>query len=322
MQATAIAHPNVALIKYWGKEDVATNLPAVGSLSLTLEGIATRTTVRFAPELNQDQLTINGAEDAKALARVSRCLDMLREAAGVTERAEIVSSNDFPTGAGLASSASGYAALVRAAATALDVDEQAADLDLITRIGSGSAPRSLYPGIVLLEKTADPSGMRCHSIAAPEDWPLEVVVAITSQQPKSVGSTGGMESSRETSPCYQGWVDSHPADLEAALGYVERRDFEPLAELSERSCLKMHAVAMSSEPPLVYWSAATVACMQCVRDLRKRGVPVFFTIDAGPQLKAVCLPEAAAEVHAALAEVPGVLDVLDCKLGQGAAVVP
>ena len=163
--------------------------------------------------------------------------------------------------------------------------------------------------------------MRCHSVAAVDDWPLSVVVAVTSQQPKSVGSTGGMESSRETSPCYQGWVDSHPADLQAGLSYVEQRDFAALAEVSERSCLKMHAVAMSSEPPLVYWSAATVACMQVVRELRAAGVPVFFTIDARPQLKAVCLPEFAEQVHAALAAVPGVLEVLDCRLGEGARVV-
>ena len=129
-----------------------------------------------------------------------------------------------------------------------------------------------------------------------------------------------MESSRETSQCYQSWVDSHPADLNAALDYVRDRDFGSLAKLSEHSCLKMHAVAMSSQPPLVYWSGATVDCMQRVRELRRQGLPVFFTIDAGPQVKAVCLPEAAPQVRAALLELPGVLDVLDSRLGQGAWV--
>jgi diphosphomevalonate decarboxylase len=320
MQATASAHPNVALIKYWGKQDVATNLPAVGSLSLTLGGLTTRTTVSFSADLEHDELIINGAADERALARVTRCLNMLRQHAGVNMSARVTTGNDFPTGAGLASSASGYAALVKAAAAALQIDIAQDELDLIARIGSGSAPRSLHAGIVLLKKTADAAGTRCYSVAAPDEWPLSVVVAVTSRQPKEVSSTGGMESSRETSPTYQAWVDTHPADLAAGLSFVKQRDFTALAEISEHSCLKMHAVAMSSTPPLVYWSGATVACMQRVRDLRKSGVPVFFTIDAGPQLKAVCLPEAASQVHAALAEVPGVLDVLDCHLGHGAQI--
>jgi diphosphomevalonate decarboxylase len=281
-------------------------------------GLVTRTTVSFSAELAADALTVNGREDAKALQRVSRCLDMLRERADTKLRASVVSANDFPTGAGLASSASGYAALVKAAQAALNLRVDQTELDLIARIGSGSAPRSLHPGIVLLEKTSGPTGMHCRSVESVDGWPLEIIVAVTSQQPKEVSSTGGMESGRETSPCYQGWVDTHATDLADALQYVGARDFEALAEVSERSCLKMHAVAMSSVPPLVYWSGPTVACMQRVRELRQSGVAVFFTIDAGPQVKAVCLPEAADQVRAALAELPGVLDVLSCTLGEGA----
>jgi diphosphomevalonate decarboxylase len=320
MQATAIAHPNVALIKYWGKEDVAINLPAVGSLSLTLDGLTTRTSVLFDPEFSRDEVIINGRPDEQAQPRVARCLDMLRANAGVADKAQVTTQNDFPTGAGLASSASGYAALVVAAADALGTAVSADELDLIARIGSGSAPRSLHDGIVLLEKSAGPTGMHCDSVAAPGDWPLAVVVAVTTREQKAVSSTGGMEASRLSSSCYQRWVETHPADLRAAIEHVEQRDFEALAEVSERSCLKMHAVAMSSDPPLVYWSGATVDCMQRVRELRRSGTPVFFTIDAGPQLKAICLPEAADQVHAAMEEMPGVIDVLDCRLGYGARV--
>jgi diphosphomevalonate decarboxylase len=320
MQATAIAHPNVALIKYWGKEDIATNLPAVGSLSLTLGGLNTRTSVSFLPDLAQDEVTVNGQSDERTLKGVTRCLDLLRQHAGTATHAHVESVNDFPTSAGLASSASGYAALVTAASAALNLDLAAEELDLITRIGSGSAPRSLYDGIVLLEKTMDTSGMNCRSVAAPDEWPLAVVVAVTSRAQKAVSSTGGMESSRLTSPCYQAWVDTHRADLDMALESLRKRDFEKLATVSEHSCLKMHAVAMSSDPALVYWSAATAACMQQVRELRKSGVPVFFTIDAGPQLKAVCMPAAVGTVSNALAQVPGVIDVLECHLGHGARV--
>jgi len=321
-QATAVAHPNVALIKYWGKRDTDLNIPAVGSLSLTLAGLETRTRIRFDPGLKADQVLLDGRSDENAARRVSRCLDILREAAGVEHRAEVVSENDFPTGAGLASSASGFAALVRAAAAALSIEDMQL-LNDVARIGSGSAPRSLHSGIVLLDLAAQShSAIPCHTVCQPEEWPLAAVVAVTSRQKKAVGSTGGMESSRDTSPFYKGWVDSHPQDLEAGLGAVKARDFQRLAELSESSCLKMHAVAMSTQPPLVYWTAATMACMRRVRDLRAAGVPVFFTIDAGPQLKAVCLPEAVSQVHAALEDTEGVLDVIDCSLGTGAWAEP
>ncbi len=319
MQASAIAHPNVALIKYWGKRDTAANLPATGSLSLTLSGIATRTTVEFVAGLSADELTLNGAPDHRAAARVTHCLDRLRAMAGTRLRARIASTNDFPTGAGLASSASGYAALVTAAAAALGIDGHAAELANIAREGSGSAPRSLHDGIVLLENAGD--GIRCTSVSAPAAWPLTVVVAITSRAAKPVGSTDGMERSRRTSPYYGDWLSSHPADLAAALECVRQKDFHQLAALSEHSCLKMHALAMSSRPPLLYWNAATVAAMHTVSELRASGTPVFFTIDAGPQLKAVCLPEAAADVKAALAACEGVLDLLECRLGSAARVL-
>jgi len=177
----------------------------------------------------------------------------------------------------------------------------------------------LYDGIVLLENSAT-GGVSCQSVSAPADWPLAVVVAVTSAVPKDIGSTEGMELSRATSPFYQAWLDSHPADLQAAIDLVGAHDFDALAELSEHSCLKMHAVAMTSRSPLFYWSAATVACMQRVWELRRNGLPVFFTIDAGPQLKAVCQPDAVADVSAALAATPGVLDIIECQLGKGAWV--
>ena len=134
MRATAIAHPNVALIKYWGKEDTGTNLPAVGSLSLTMGGLETRTTVEFSPELDADELSINGVADPIALERVTRCLDLLRVRAGTELRARVESGNDFPTGAGLASSASGYAALVRAATAALGLSLEHEVEDYIARL--------------------------------------------------------------------------------------------------------------------------------------------------------------------------------------------
>jgi len=320
MQATAIAHPNVALIKYWGKSDSMLNLPATGSLSITLGGLHTHTSVSFEAGLQQDSLLLDGKTDSAADLRMVRCLDEVRRHACCELFASVESANDFPTGAGLASSASGFAALTVAATRALKLDLPPQEMARIARLGSGSAPRSLFAGAVLLDIASSPGETLCSTISPPDRWPLSVVVAVTSVEKKAISSTAGMESSRAASPYFEGWVNSHPADLAAGLACFADQDFMRLAELAEHNCLKMHALAMSTQPPLLYWSPATLACMQAVMSLRADGVPVFFTVDAGPQVKAVCLPEAALQVRQRLQQVPGVVQTLDCTLGQGAWV--
>ncbi|MEO7385380.1 MAG: diphosphomevalonate decarboxylase [Gammaproteobacteria bacterium] len=316
MRAVAVAHPNVALVKYWGKRARAGNLPATGSLSLVLGGLATETSVRFDADLPRDRVLLDGREDAETSTRVSACLDELRREAGITARASVDSHNDFPTGAGLASSASGFAALVTAGAGALGLNLPAGRLAEIARLGSGSAPRSLLGGVVLL--TNRDATTVCEQVAAPADWPLEIVVAVTTSGPKEISSRTGMARSEQTSPYYDAWLQTHGTDLEAGLAAVRARDFQALAELAEHNCLKMHAVMLTTRPPLIYWTPATLACLHRVQVLRRDGVPVFFTVDAGPQVKAVCLPHAAADVAAAFNAVPGVLRILRSPLGEGA----
>jgi diphosphomevalonate decarboxylase len=322
MIGKARARANIALVKYWGKADPALNTPAVGSISITLEALLSSTEVRFDPELPADRLALNGQDRGDRMARVSACLDVLRERAGIRERAEVVSRNNFPTGAGLASSASGFAALVAAAADALGLDLSPKELSMIARRGSGSAARSIFGGFVEMHAGRAPDGG--DSFAEPlleaQAWPLEVVIAITAREEKEVGSSVGMQRSAQSSPYYPAWVSSSGADLAAARAAIVRRDFEALAEVAEHSCLKMHAAAMAARPPLIYWNAATLRCMHAVRGLRASGVPVFFTIDAGPQLKAVCEADARASVVAALERLPGVLELLVSGLGPGVEV--
>ena len=315
MSATAIAHPNIALIKYWGKREIRTNLPAVGSLSETLGALVTETTV----DARQDSLILNGRDQPGEQCRLTRCLDALREITGETRHARVTSRNDFPTGAGLASSASGYAALVTAAAGALNLRPDDSRLLDIARIGSGSAPRSMFGGFVLLGIDNDTT--ICTPVLAPGEWPLEVTVAVTSEADKAVTSREGMERSRRTSPYYEAWLESHAADLGRAQELVRARDFAGLAELAEHNCLKMHAVMMTTRPPLLYWSPVSLACMHAVRELREDGVPVFFTVDAGPQVKAVHPPEARAQVQQRLLDVPGVLRLIGGELGEGARLI-
>jgi diphosphomevalonate decarboxylase len=321
--AVAQAHPNIALVKYWGKRDAALNLPAVGSLSITLDGLSTRTRVRFVPEPGADHVLLNGRTDAVAAQRVSACLDLLRAAAGVAWRAEVDSGNDFPTAAGLASSASGFAALVLAGSAALGLDLAPSELSVLARRGSGSAARSIFGGFVEWDHgaRADGSDSLARPLLAAEAWPLAVAVAVTSTSAKEIGSSEGMRRTAATSPYQRPWVEGQEADLAEARRAVLARDFEALADIAEHSCLKMHALALAARPGLLYWNGASVECMHRLRALRQGGVPVFFTIDAGPQVKAVCLPEARATVVAALREVPGVLQVLECGLGGGARLL-
>jgi diphosphomevalonate decarboxylase len=321
MRAAAIAHPNIALIKYWGKRDPAFNLPAVGSLSITLDGMSSRTTVEFDARHERDAVYLNGRADPATAAKVTTCLDRVRTLAGRKERAVVRSVNDFPTGAGLASSASGFAALVTAAAAALDLRVPIDQLAEIARLGSGSAPRSLFGGFAMMRNESDGS-VSCAPVLGETEWPLEVIIAVTTAAPKEVSSRDGMEQSRLTSPFYGEWVASHAADLSAGTELVARRDFSALAELAEHNCLKMHAVMMTTQPPLIYWSPATLGCIKVIQALRRGGVPVFFTVDAGPQLKAICLPGSRDKVRAALADVAGVSRLIDCRLGGAARLLP
>lgn len=315
MRATAQAQPNIALIKYWGKRDVARNLPAVSSLSLTLDSLWTRMSVEFDAGLGEDHLEINERPAEEMLSRVSSCLDRI---AGVDRpRAKVISDCNFPIAAGLASSASSFAALVVAAAGAANGQCERLALARLAGSASGSAARSLYPGVVLL--TAGDSDIDVQTIA--DDWLLELVVAVTEESAKPVGSGDAMKRSAETSPFYAAWVEQQPQDIATALDAVESRDFNRLAAIAEHNCLKMHSVMWASRPPIVYWNQATLACMQTVRRLQADGVPVFFTIDAGPQLKAVCPPDAAATVAMALGDTTGVGRVLRSGLGAGARLV-
>jgi diphosphomevalonate decarboxylase len=321
MHATAQAQPNIALVKYWGKQDVALNLPAVGSLSITLDRPHTRTTVEFDGALSQDRFTLNGRQEGQMGERVSLCLDRLRQLAGSDLKARVSSENDFPTGAGLASSASGFAALVVAADAALGLGLTTQQMADLARTGSGSAARSLLGGIVELELAGQSASTPVHCLRTPGEWPLAVAIAITSQAAKATGSTEGMERSRLTSPYYSAWVEGAEQDLARARDAVARRDFEQLADVSEYSCLKMHALALSAQPGMLYWNGASVECMHALRALRASGVPVFFTVDAGPQVKAVCMPESLDKVSSTLQQVKGVSQVMECSLGTGARLV-
>jgi diphosphomevalonate decarboxylase len=318
--ARARAGANFALIKYWGKADARLNVPAVGSISITLNALWSETSVELDSSLAADEFSLNGRTRPEEQSKVSACLDLLRARARVATRARITSRNNFPTGAGLASSASGFAALVTAGAAALHLEMSPRERSIVARQGSGSAARSVFGGFVEMHAGTAADGV--DSFAEPlldaSAWPLEVVIAVTATGEKEVGSSSGMTRSAASSPYYPAWVAGQPNDLSVARNAIAGRDFAALAEVAEHNCLKMHAAAIAAQPPLVYWNGATVECLHAIRKLRAGGVPVFFTIDAGPQVKAVCAPGARPRVEAALRDVPGVLELLTSRLGPGA----
>jgi len=317
MGATARAQPNIALIKYWGKRDSERNLPAVGSISITLDDLYTETSVDLDGDLDRDRLSVNGAERPDLLPRVAACLDTVL---GTDRpRCKVSSRSNFPLAAGLASSASSFAALVVAATAARGLQRTTAKLAALAGRASGSAARSLYGGFVELRNGAD--GVVVESILDGDAWPLRVIAAITEPEAKLVGSGEAMEISRKTSPFYSRWVEEQPMDLATARDAIAERDFGMLASIAEHNCLKMHSVMWASRPPVVYWNSATLDCLQTVRELQSEGVAVFFTIDAGPQVKAVCLPGDEPRVVEALSQLAGVHAVHSSAIGRGAALV-
>jgi len=306
----AVACSNIALVKYWGKRDAAENLPAAGSLSLTLAELRTRTSVIFDPALPADDFILAGARQAgDALARVSRFLDLVRPPGA---HARVVSENNFPTASGLASSASAFAALAHAAARAAGLRLTPRELSALARRGSGSAARSIFGGFVEMR----PEGYAV-PLAPPEAWDVRLVVALVGGGAKDVASRAGMEHTQKTSPLYAGFVGSVAEDLAEARAALERRDLAALGEVAERSALTMHASALAARPGIIYWRGATVDALHAVRALRAAGTGAWATIDAGPHVKVLCAPDDAEAVGGALADVPGVTRTLICRPGPG-----
>ena len=322
MTATAVAGTNIALVKYWGKRDEALNLPATGSLSLTLDRLGTRTRVAFdGGDGTRDRVTLDGAPAAEKVAgRVTAFLDRVRARAGINARATVVTDNSVPTASGLASSASGFAALALAATGAAGLALAPTELSVLARLGSGSAARSNFGGFVEMARgaRADGGDAAAHPLADGVGWNVRLVVAITAAGEKALGSTAAMRRTAETSPYYEAWVRGVDGDLEAARSAIAARDLVALGAVAERSAMRMHASAMAADPPILYWNPATIAAIARVRALRAEGASAFFTIDAGPHVKVLCDAREAEAIAAALAETPGVLRTLIAAPGPGA----
>ena len=307
---TAIAHPNIALVKYWGKQDKILNHPASPSLSITLDSLITKTKVSTSTET---RLLLNGKrnEDLK----VAKFLDLFREQFELPP-VSVETDNNFPTGAGLASSASGFAALVTSLNEHFQLGLSLSTLSEWARRGSASAARSIFGGFVTLQGP----NWRADQLAKEPHWDLEICIVVINEGPKKISSTTGMKISEASSPFYLEWIKSADSDFEIAKKAIIERDFVKLSEVSEQNCLKMHSVMHTSQPAISYWAPGTVLAMELVREIRSAGTPAFFTMDAGPQVKVIYPKQYRTVIQKRLEELKNVR-LIWASIGPGAHLI-
>lgn len=327
MKATAKANSNIALIKYWGKRDKKLMLPNNSSISMTLSDLYTLTTVEFDKKYEKDIFILGEKEfkqGSEEYNEVKGHLDLIREIAGISQKAKVQSKNNFPTAAGLASSASGFAALSTAAAKAAGLNLNQQGLTAISRRGSGSATRSIFGGFVEWKKGEKNNGSDCvaEQIAPPQHWPeFRMITTIVSTTQKKVKSRAGMAQTVKTSPYYKGWLETINNDLEKMKKGIMEKNFTLVGETAEHNCLKMHATMITTKPSIVYWMPATIEIMHAVLSWREEGTECYFTIDGGPQVKIICLEKDVSEILGKLKEIEGVQKSIVCKPGNDAKLV-
>lgn len=283
-KATAVAPANIAFIKYWGKRDNQERLPLNDSFSMNLDGALTTTTVEFIENLQEDSVELVGGEFSdKEKQRIIRHMDRIREKAGTSMKAKIVTKNSFPKGAGSASSASGFAALTVAACGAWGLALSEKELTVLAREGSGSACRSIPNGFVWWHAASQSQESYAESLCPAQYWDLRDILVIVDDSMKQVATTDAMDQVK-TSPFWEQRVEGITEKMKALFTALKEKNFPLLGEIIEEDCLNMHAVMMTQEPSVLYWNSHTMALMDAVYAWRKEGVPVYFTIDAGPNV--------------------------------------
>lgn len=285
-QAEAFAPSNIALCKYWGKRDKELNLPINSSLSVSLAHLGSRTRITPSDD-GVDHVLLNGEPqplDSTFAGKVIAFVELFRRE--LDQPLIIDTHNNIPTAAGLASSASGFAALMLALDKFYNLKLEPQLLSAFARMGSGSASRSIYQGFVEWQMGHREDGMDCYAIPLEQRWPeLRVGLLKVATGEKKVDSRAGMQRTVETAHLYQSWPLQAAADLEKLSDAILRRDFELLGSTAEQNALSMHATMIASWPPLLYWQPDSVAAMHRVWQLRADGLPLYFTMDAGPNLK-------------------------------------
>ncbi|MBI5513205.1 MAG: diphosphomevalonate decarboxylase [Deltaproteobacteria bacterium] len=313
------ARANIALAKYWGKCDTAHNLPAVPSVSVTLDALVTETEVALDPSLDRDLVLLQGTpRDGPEADKIRSLLAELRTLSGSGVYTRVSSHNLFPSASGLASSASGFAALVAAGERAYGLGLSLEAQSALARRGSASAARSLFGGFVELPSGVPGDGtLAARALHPPEHWDVRVVIAMTTLGAKDVASRAGMRHTAETSPYYAAWLGCAPGYAREVRDGIAARDLERVGRAMEASTAAMHASAWAAVPGVRYFKPSTVALLDRVEALRREGIGAWSTMDAGPHVKVLCLAADAPRVERALRAVEGVVELRVSRPGPG-----
>jgi len=319
MKCTAIANSNIALIKYWGKADDKLFLPTNSSLSITLGGLNSHTTVDFSANYKEDIVNIDAKNmEGEKKEKVVRHLNLIRNIANSNLKAKVVSKNNFPSAAGMASSASGFAALTVAACASLGMKLDKKQISIISRQGSGSSCRSIYGGYVEWIKGNKSENSFALQLADENYFDIRDIIAIVEQKEKKVSSRAGMTETIKTCPLYSSRVNTAEENLIKIKKAIKEKNFSDIGKITEFDCLLMHATMITTIPALLYWSPETIKIIKLIQEWREEGLESYFTIDAGPNVHILSLPENAKEIEKRLKEIEGVKDIMNCNIGEDA----
>lgn len=284
----AFAPSNIALSKYWGKRDQARNLPLNSSLSISLADWGSHTAVGPSED-GQDHVSLDGQDlpPQSGFARKALAFaDLFR--LEIKTPLRIDTRNTIPTAAGLASSASGFAALTKAICGCFGLTLSAQEMSLIARLGSGSATRSFWHGFVRWNKGSQPDG--ADSFAAPLEvhWPdFRIAILPVDTGPKLLSSRDGMNHTVSTSPLFPPWPTQAEEDCAAIEAAIQARDFARLGALAEANALAMHATMQAARPSVTYLTAQSWAFLEQLWRARAEGLDAFATMDAGANIKLI-----------------------------------
>lgn len=322
MKSSAIAHSNIALIKYWGRSsqhDPNLNIPLNDTVSMTKYGLTngarlkTHTTIEFSPDYIENIAIVNGKPlQERGLERVHRVIDYLKKYSGIDYKFKMMSENDFPTQAGLASSASAFAALAIAAVDALGLKFSKEQLSTIARLGSGSASRSIHGGFVYCYQGNSHDTSYAEQICDPDCFQMNAVIAVVDEQEKKVTSDVGHQLVA-TSPFNEIRIQKSQAQAKEIRQAILDDDFAKVGQIAEENCKYMHFVMMTSHPPLFYWNPTTFRVIKSIMQFRDEGLECYFTIDAGPNVHCLCRPEDRLEIEERLLEIEGVNRIISAK---------
>lgn len=319
MKIETISNTNIALVKYWGKKDSKLKTPLNNSISMTLDKLHTKTSIEII-DSNEDEIIFNGkVSEGSEKTKIIKFIDLIRNDFNRKDTYfKLNTENNFPTASGLASSASGFSALAVAVSEVLNLNLSKKELSIYARKGSGSASRSIFGGFAEWQKGSLEDGSDSYAVQIADEkyWDVRMLVTIVEDKKKDKSSTNGMEETVNTCPFYPAWLDTIEKDLKDVRSGILEKDFEKVGQVMEQNCLKMHSTMMTTKPSIIYWKPLTLEIIHKVRELREQGIPAYFTIDAGPNVKVLCLPQHMEQIKSFLLDTNGLKGVIDCKAGS------